>query len=272
MSHDLAAVVSRLSAKPWNAAGVAPSTLDTAIGMIGPEERRALWWLAREVLRDGAIVDAGSFLGASTFCLAAGAAASPHAAERKGPIVHAFDHFKAIDAYVAETISRQVRPTAPGDSYLDLFMAQVEPHASIIRAVPGDFLQARWDEGPIDLLFIDVAKSEALNAHVVGTMFPHLVPGESDGVLGRLVRTRRRVGRAPEPRVAARSGDSRGEDPQDRRAGALRGRADRPARPSRREVVGAVSADDGGDPGLAEVPRWRSGRRGGRHRLPAISL
>jgi hypothetical protein len=179
MSHDLAAVVSRLSAKPWNAAGVAPSTLDTAIGMIGPEERRALWWLAREVLRDGAIVDAGSFLGASTFCLAAGAAASPHAAERKGPIVHAFDHFKAIDAYVAETISRQVRPTAPGDSYLDLFMAQVEPHASIIRAVPGDFLQARWDEGPIDLLFVDVAKSEALNAHVVGTMFPHLVPARS---------------------------------------------------------------------------------------------
>lgn len=182
MSHDVATLVARLSAKPWNAAGgdsSPPADLARPVGMIGPEERRALWWLAREVLRDGAIVDAGCFLGASTFCLAAGAAASPRAAGRRGPIVHAFDYFKAIDAYVAETISRQVRPTAPGDSYLDLFMAQVAPHAPMIRAVPGDFLQARWEEGPIDLLFIDVAKSEALNAHVVGTMFPHLVPGES---------------------------------------------------------------------------------------------
>jgi len=171
-------LVRRLSAKPWNAAPV-PDAVHRPVGMIGPEERRALWWLAREMLGDGAIVDAGCFLGASTFCLAAGAAASPRSAGRRGPIVHAFDYFAAIDEYVAESISRQVRPTRTGDSYLDVFMGQVAPHAEIVRAVPGDFLQATWNEGPIDLLFVDVAKTEALNAHAVGMLFPSLVPGRS---------------------------------------------------------------------------------------------
>lgn len=171
-------LVRRLSAKPWNAAPV-PDAVHRPVGMIGPEERRALWWLAREMLGDGAIVDAGCFLGASTFCLAAGAAASPRSAGRRGPIVHAFDYFAAIDEYVAESISQQVRPTHTGDSYLDVFMGQVAPYAEIVRAVPGDFLQATWNEGPIDLLFVDVAKTEALNAHTVGMLFPSLVPGRS---------------------------------------------------------------------------------------------
>lgn len=178
MSERRDDLVRRLSAKPWNAAPV-PDAVHRPVGMIGPEERRALWWLAREMLGDGAIVDAGCFLGASTFCLAAGAAASPRSAGRRGPIVHAFDYFRAVDEYVAESISRQVRPTRAGDSYLDVFLGQVAPHAELVRAVPGDFLQASWNEGPIDLLFVDVAKTEALNAHAVGMFLPSLVPGRS---------------------------------------------------------------------------------------------
>lgn len=178
MSASRDELVHLLAAKPWNNLPV-PEAVYQPIGMIGPEERRALWWLAREMLNDGAIVDAGCFLGASTFCLAAGAAASPRAATRRKPIVHAFDRFKAIDAYVAESISRQVRPTETGDSYLDIFMPQVAPHGDLVRAVPGDFLEASWNEGPIDLLFIDIAKTEALNARAVGMLFPALVPGRS---------------------------------------------------------------------------------------------
>jgi len=162
--------------KPWNAEGVPAGVLDP-IGMIGPEERRALHWIAREWTGDGAIVDAGSYLGASAFCLAAGVAASGRRA--RGPVIHAYDRFRADDEYVAEAITRAARPTARGDSYLDLFHAQTARHAELIRAIPGDFLEARWTGGDIDVLFVDIAKTPELNAHLVGEFFPALVPGRS---------------------------------------------------------------------------------------------
>lgn len=178
MSDRYEELVAKLAAKPWNAASI-PDAVYRPVGMIGPEERRALWWLARELLGDGAIVDAGCFVGASTFCLAAGAAASPRAALRRGPIVHAFDHFAAIDEYVVQAIAQHFRPTKAGDSYLDIFEQQLSPHQGIVTAVAGDFAKATWSGEPIDLLFIDIAKTDALGAHVVGTFFSSLVPGRS---------------------------------------------------------------------------------------------
>ena len=47
------------------------------------------------------------------------------------------------------------------------------------RVVPheGDLLQYRWTESPIEILFIDAAKSPELMGHIANEFFPSLIPG-----------------------------------------------------------------------------------------------
>lgn len=170
-----------LKTKPWNDAKWPTNpAIHTAKGMVGPEERACYYWLGRHWhTGHGAIVDAGCFLGASTFCFAAGAADGGRRAFKGGKPVHAYDYFKVVDKYVGEAISRDVRPIGDGDSYLDIFQAQTAPYADMIATYPGDFLAHRWHGDPIEILFIDIAKTSALNAHACGEFLPHLIPGHS---------------------------------------------------------------------------------------------
>jgi hypothetical protein len=169
------------SGKPWNArAGEIPPEIFAPFGMVGPEERRCFYWLARHALTgQGFIVDAGCFLGASTLCFASGAAAAGHRRFQDRPIVHAYDYFKAFDDYVADAIRKNVRPIGKGDGYLYIFKDHTYKYADMIEAHPGNIFDQHWDGAPIELLFIDVAKRERLNAHLAREFFPSLVPGIS---------------------------------------------------------------------------------------------
>jgi hypothetical protein len=167
--------------RPWNAdASAMPQSIFLAQGMIGTEERRCFYWLAKNRLSgEGVVVDAGAFIGSSTLCFAAGAADGGHKGFRGGPLLHAYDYFKAVDAYVAETIRKKFRPIAEGESYLDVFEAQTADYSDMIAAHPGDFLAQKWNGDPVELLFIDIAKSAKLNAHAIGEFFPSLMPERS---------------------------------------------------------------------------------------------
>lgn len=168
-----------LMTKPWDAAP-APEAIHAPKGMVGPEERRCYYWLGQNWLSGrGCIVDAGAFLGASTFCFAAGAAAGGRRDFNGKTLLHAYDYFKVVDQYVGEAISRDFRPITEGESYLDIFAMQTAPYADMIRAYPGDFLSHHWHGDPIEILFIDIAKTADLNAHAVGEFFPNLIPGRS---------------------------------------------------------------------------------------------
>jgi hypothetical protein len=170
-----------LRVKPWEKWRAVPREVLKPKGMIGPEERRCYYWLAKHWLSgQGVIVDAGAFVGASTFCFAAGAAAANRRAFDGHPIVHAYDYFRVVDDdYVREAISRDFRPINDGESYLDVFADQTRAHAGLIRTYTGDFLQRQWSGLPIEILFIDIAKSSALGAHAVAQFFPSLIPGRS---------------------------------------------------------------------------------------------
>jgi hypothetical protein len=170
----------RLKAKPWQRWRAAPAEVLVPKGMIGPEERRCYYWLARHWLSgQGVIVDAGAYVGASTFCFAAGAAAANRLAFDGQPIIHAYDYFRVVEDYVRDAITRDFRPINDGDSYLDVFVDQTQAHAALIRTYEGDFLQRQWSGLPIEILFIDIAKSAALGAHAVAQFFPSLIPGRS---------------------------------------------------------------------------------------------
>ncbi|MBV9692299.1 MAG: hypothetical protein JO261_01235 [Alphaproteobacteria bacterium] len=166
--------------KPWNESGETfPAAIESTYGMIGPEERRCFYWLARQNGGAGCIVDAGSFLGASTVCFAAGADAAGRRAFGGKPIIHAYDYFKAYDDYVAEAIRKNVRPIEKGQSYLDIFMTHTAKYRAMIEVHPGNFIDHRWHGDPVELLFIDVAKRPRQNCHIATEFFPHLLPGRS---------------------------------------------------------------------------------------------
>ncbi len=173
--HDI------LKTKPWQSDSAAtPAEIFAAKGMVGPEERRCYYWLANKWLSGkGCIVDAGAFVGASTLCFAAGAAAQDRRSFKGQPLIHAYDYFKVVDEYVGEAISRDFRPIAQDESYLDIFAAQTGAYMDLIRAYPGDFLSHRWTGTPIEILFIDIAKTSELCAHAVKEFFPSLIPQRS---------------------------------------------------------------------------------------------
>lgn len=170
-----------LKGKPWEVDGdLMPSVIYAAKGMVGPEERRCYYWLARNWLSgSGCVVDAGAFLGASTSCFAAGAADTPRRTFDGGPLIHAYDYFEVVDEYVGEAISRDFRRIEPGESYLDIFESQTAAYADMIATYPGDFHARIWSGAPIEILFIDIAKTSSLCAHVAGEFFPSLIPGQS---------------------------------------------------------------------------------------------
>jgi organic radical activating enzyme len=173
-----AAALSAIRDKPWNTS-TTPAKIYEPKGMIGPEERRALYWLAKNwITGRGAIIDAGAYIGASAFSLAAGLSANPNIAGSR-PVIHSFDYFRAIDDYVIRRLQQDAgRIVEPGDDYLDVFLRETHTYRRLIEPHPGDFLTMRWN-APIEILFIDVAKTPELNAHLLREFFPHLIPGHS---------------------------------------------------------------------------------------------
>jgi len=159
----------------WRDAALPPDAVGIPT-MLSKTERKLLYGLARDhASPDGAIVDAGCFLGGSTAALLAGL--RDRDAPWTGPPLHSYDLFRVedytLDKFFADT------PLSPGDSFRDRFDAHVArfdvPHA----VHEGDITAVGWDGGQIDVLFLDVLKSPEINDAVLRDFFPSLVPGRS---------------------------------------------------------------------------------------------
>lgn len=170
----------RLVAQPWKVETAIPPEVLAAKGSLGPEERRLCYWLGRNWLSGrGCVVDVGAYLGSASLSFAAGAADAGLGGQQGRPLIHAFDQFRVQDRYVAEAISRDVRPIKYGESFLDIFRKQVADHAGLIETHEGNLLQQRWSGEPIEVLFVDSVTSRDINSHVVRQFFPSLIPGRA---------------------------------------------------------------------------------------------
>jgi hypothetical protein len=166
-----------ISAVPWRAADAQPGS--HAPGMLGLEERKLLYHLARNIYRgEGAVVELGAFCGSSTCCLAAGLRDNPLAAGRR---IHSYDNFTASETYLVDFIRNHFgRHLRLGESFAAIFHEVTAPFADLIETHPGDLLAQHWPVGvPIEILFVDVAKTLALSAKVLTEFFPHLTPAKS---------------------------------------------------------------------------------------------
>jgi hypothetical protein len=172
---------------PWRSAPLGyPAHIPT---MISVEERQYLWWLAASLWRDrGEIVEMGPWLGGSTACLAEGIRA------RAVPTTH---RLHTVDNFVWRSFmsDRADLDLAPGDSFEEAFRTNVAPYRDVIvlqrswlpdDVIPGDAWADdvrgdgthgelfRWHGGPIEIVFVDGAKSWSGLAHLLRELAPAL--------------------------------------------------------------------------------------------------
>jgi hypothetical protein len=67
-----------------------------------------------------------------------------------------------------------------GQSFEPIFRHATAEFAGLIEVHAGDLLEQSWPPGrPIEILFVDVAKTLALSGKVLTEFFSHLIPGKS---------------------------------------------------------------------------------------------
>ncbi len=140
--------------------------------MLSTHEIALLYACARDAWNGDAIVDLGPLMGASTWAFARGL--SERESPPIDPVIHSFDLWRSVGSYSGYL---KDSPTGGAGSVLGEWMRAIEGYHHLCEPHQGDLCGWTWDGQPIGILFVDVAKSWALNNHVVSTMFPCLRPG-----------------------------------------------------------------------------------------------
>jgi len=164
--------------------------------MISREETLYLYWLGANYWKNtGHIVEIGPWLGGSTFCLTSGMRDNNH---KSAHCLHVFDNFLWRD-FMA---SRAPLPLKDGDSFQAYFESNLSSFSDLVRIhrsalpsdpTPLDKLAAsihtpgsgnvpvlNWGLGePVEILFVDGAKSWTGFKHLLQVFNEHLIPEES---------------------------------------------------------------------------------------------
>jgi len=165
-----------LRSRPWAVAEVPPAVHDVPT-MLSIDERRLLYVLARDYVRgDGAIIDAGCFLGGSTIALAAGVAENKR--PRRTRPIETYDLFELDLAYKL-AYPTLVEGIDVGESMRPRFEELLGPLLGHVNVHEGDICREPWTGDPIEVLFIDICKTWEINDHVTREFFPALIPGRS---------------------------------------------------------------------------------------------
>jgi hypothetical protein len=145
--------------------------------MMSVPEKKLLYWLARhEYTGEGAILDAGCYLGGSTRALAAGLDERADLAGTKP--IYSYDLFEVTDRASAEHL-REER-LGPGDSFRPVFERNLGPLLRYCNVVEGDLLDKGWvGDAPIEIAFLDILKSWELNDLALRGFFPAFIPGRT---------------------------------------------------------------------------------------------
>lgn len=163
--------------KPWQAIDDANRIENPVPSMIAPDEFKYLRWLARDLYSGkGEIVDGGPLLGGSTVALAEGLRQNPRVRE-KARRVHSYDRFVYIAS--AHSLFPDASRPKPGDSVLTHFLDYTEPWREHLAVYPGEIQTHGWAGEPIEILFIDLAKTWATQGYLLREFFPSLIPGVS---------------------------------------------------------------------------------------------
>jgi len=159
---------------PWKR--VAADEIATTRAYTFLEERQLAVWLARDRYRGrGEIVDAGAFLGGSALSFAIGLDRNERVADsEKVGRIHSFDTFEWLPWIRKDFLPPDVEF---GKSFLGRYHDTLKKYERSIVIHPGDISTRAWRFGPIEILFVDCAKSFATNAAILRLFFADLLPG-----------------------------------------------------------------------------------------------
>lgn len=166
--------------KPWD-----QHPLSGELGaetMLSIDEVNYLHWLGKtQYTGTGRVVELGSFLGGSTLALSKGLAQNP---AWKQPLL-AYDRFIMFN----DQENRYAHIASPGESFLPVFQNNLRAYKDHITTrpmgipdpIPGvDHTEALYPERePIEILFVDAAKSWPVHLTILKVFGPHLIPDKS---------------------------------------------------------------------------------------------
>ncbi|HEU0143244.1 MAG TPA: class I SAM-dependent methyltransferase, partial [Nitrososphaera sp.] len=172
--HSEKVYVSHLRSKPWNDKNLLiPQEVFSVTSMLTHEEKRMLYYLALNYYSaQGAILDMGSFLGGSTICFAA--ALQQRALDET--LIHSYDLFRLgqfeLENYFKHSPPKDLKTR-------EIFDTNLKNYHSLLQVHEGDILSFSWEKGPIELLFIDIAKNYKVFDHILLSYLPSLIPSVS---------------------------------------------------------------------------------------------
>lgn len=150
--------------------------------MLTFDDKQLYYQVARDLYTfSGAIVDLGSFCGATAMALAVGMLNNGRlsAQTRLIATVYSYDLFKA-DFGACDHLNwfhRGDRTYKEGDDFFDVFCRLTSKYAAFIRPYVGDVGQAPYDGPLIEVLSVDVCKSRLITDAVFRKFMPLLRPG-----------------------------------------------------------------------------------------------
>ncbi len=154
--------------------------------MIDVSEGQMLYHLASEYyLGLGEIVELGTFAGASSAVLADGLKHNKNLPQELcQQRLHCYDSYvyqnNPMDRFfIKSRWAELVKSKKDGDSFLDIFDANLAPWAEFLQREAGDITQTQWCRKPIEILFIDLAFRAPMFSKIVAEFFPCLMPGHS---------------------------------------------------------------------------------------------
>ncbi len=125
--------------------------------MMTPDELQFLHYLtAKHYTSAGAILDFGPLAGASSFSLASGLGATGH--------IFSYDMWHFFPDWQRFFPQRMLQE---GDDILPLFLEYVAAFCQHITPHKGDLSHQRWGGEPIEMIFIDAARSPGAMQHMV---------------------------------------------------------------------------------------------------------
>ena len=145
-------------------------------GMISTEERLFLMKCGRLMADEpGAIVDLGTWLGASSASLAEGVKESGFPGRNNDSMIFSIDRFRWEESMQVSYLSRHAHlHYLPGESFLPQSRTYLREYNEEIELIESDLEKYEWERGPIKILHVDAMKSEGLSRQIARSFFPSL--------------------------------------------------------------------------------------------------
>lgn len=162
--------------QPWKEQKPILQFINPIPSMISSDESLFLHWICKEYFSGkGAIVDMGPLAGGSTYAMASGLELNQtvDSVQKKIFSFDLWQHYKEWDVFFPGESLSEAQDIYP------LFEKNLKKYKTYVTGHKGDVCDYSWNQTPIELLFIDIAKTPEILNHIVTEFFPYLIPGKS---------------------------------------------------------------------------------------------